>query len=150
MLCSFVPAGACVGAGVDLITAADLRFCSQDAYFSVKVRAPALTAAAAADEAAWPAVEEQQPPLLHASLAPARTATANQYSYVLPLVALRGIPVTAVKASDTHADAPYAAAAAACRRWTWPSPLTWAPCSACPASSDTVSPGQRQRPWRSC
>jgi len=29
--------GACVGAGVDLITAADLRYCSADAAFSVKV-----------------------------------------------------------------------------------------------------------------
>jgi enoyl-CoA hydratase/carnithine racemase len=30
-------AGACVGAGVDLITAADLRYCSTDATFCVKV-----------------------------------------------------------------------------------------------------------------
>lgn len=28
--------GACVGGGIDLITACDLRYCSQDAYFSVK------------------------------------------------------------------------------------------------------------------
>jgi hypothetical protein len=31
------PAGACVGAGVDLITAVDLRYCSTDAAFCVKV-----------------------------------------------------------------------------------------------------------------
>eukprot|EP00882_Tetradesmus_deserticola_P033734 GHRQ01038559.1.p2 GENE.GHRQ01038559.1~~GHRQ01038559.1.p2 ORF type:complete len:206 (+),score=90.42 GHRQ01038559.1:743-1360(+) len=37
-------AGACVGAGVDLITAADLRYCSQDAYFSVKEVDLAITA----------------------------------------------------------------------------------------------------------
>eukprot|EP00882_Tetradesmus_deserticola_P020717 GHRQ01022385.1.p1 GENE.GHRQ01022385.1~~GHRQ01022385.1.p1 ORF type:complete len:297 (+),score=109.66 GHRQ01022385.1:40-930(+) len=36
--------GACVGAGVDLITAADLRCCSQDAYFSVKEVDLAITA----------------------------------------------------------------------------------------------------------
>ncbi|WIA37909.1 hypothetical protein OEZ86_001286 [Tetradesmus obliquus] len=36
--------GACVGAGVDLITAADLRYCSQDAYFSVKEVDLAITA----------------------------------------------------------------------------------------------------------
>ena len=29
---------ACVGGGVDLTTACDIRFCSQDAYFQVKVR----------------------------------------------------------------------------------------------------------------
>jgi enoyl-CoA hydratase/carnithine racemase len=28
--------GACVGAGIDLITACDMRYCSADAYFSVK------------------------------------------------------------------------------------------------------------------
>jgi enoyl-CoA hydratase len=28
--------GACVGGGIDLITACDLRYCSQDAYFSIK------------------------------------------------------------------------------------------------------------------
>jgi enoyl-CoA hydratase/carnithine racemase len=28
--------GACIGAGVDLITACDIRYCTQDAYFSVK------------------------------------------------------------------------------------------------------------------
>lgn len=30
-------AGACVGAGVDMVTAADLRYCTQSAYFCVKV-----------------------------------------------------------------------------------------------------------------
>ena len=28
--------GACVGGGIDLITAADVRYCSQDAWFTVK------------------------------------------------------------------------------------------------------------------
>jgi len=28
--------GACIGAGIDMITAADIRYCSKDAYFSVK------------------------------------------------------------------------------------------------------------------
>lgn len=28
--------GACIGAGVDIITACDMRYCSKDAYFSVK------------------------------------------------------------------------------------------------------------------
>lgn len=27
----------CIGAGVDLITACDIRYCSKDAFFSVKV-----------------------------------------------------------------------------------------------------------------
>eukprot|EP00878_Enallax_costatus_P028118 GHUV01030332.1.p1 GENE.GHUV01030332.1~~GHUV01030332.1.p1 ORF type:complete len:156 (+),score=46.16 GHUV01030332.1:763-1230(+) len=36
--------GACVGAGVDLVTAADLRFCSRDAYFCVKEVDLAITA----------------------------------------------------------------------------------------------------------
>ena len=27
----------CIGAGIDLITACDIRYCSQDAIFSVKV-----------------------------------------------------------------------------------------------------------------
>jgi len=27
---------ACIGGGVDLITAADIRYCSQDAFFQVK------------------------------------------------------------------------------------------------------------------
>lgn len=39
LLVIYLPAGACVGAGVDLVTAADLRYCSRDAYFSVKVNA---------------------------------------------------------------------------------------------------------------
>lgn len=28
--------GGCIGAGVDIITAADIRYCSKDAYFQVK------------------------------------------------------------------------------------------------------------------
>eukprot|EP00775_Hariotina_reticulata_P009900 gene9899-10057_t len=36
--------GACVGAGVDLITAADLRYCCLDAYFTVKEVDVAITA----------------------------------------------------------------------------------------------------------
>ena len=28
--------GACVGGGIDLITAADIRYCSEDAWFTVK------------------------------------------------------------------------------------------------------------------
>ncbi|MEO1653898.1 MAG: crotonase/enoyl-CoA hydratase family protein [Bacteroidota bacterium] len=28
--------GACVGAGIDMITACDMRYCTQDAYFSIK------------------------------------------------------------------------------------------------------------------
>lgn len=36
--------GACVGAGVDLVTAADLRYCSADAAFSVKEADLAITA----------------------------------------------------------------------------------------------------------
>jgi enoyl-CoA hydratase/carnithine racemase len=36
--------GACVGAGIDLITACDLRYCSADAYFSVKEIDVGLTA----------------------------------------------------------------------------------------------------------
>ena len=28
--------GACIGAGVDIITACDIRYCSEDAYFSIK------------------------------------------------------------------------------------------------------------------
>jgi hypothetical protein len=34
--------GACVGAGVDLITAADMRFASADAWFCVKVGSQSL------------------------------------------------------------------------------------------------------------
>jgi len=34
--------GACVGAGVDLITACDIRYCAQDAFFQVKVSHPEL------------------------------------------------------------------------------------------------------------
>ncbi len=30
--------GACVGGGVDLITAADVRIATQDAFFQIKVR----------------------------------------------------------------------------------------------------------------
>ena len=30
--------GACVGAGLELVAAADLRFCSADAVFALKVR----------------------------------------------------------------------------------------------------------------
>ncbi len=30
--------GACVGGGVDLISACDIRTCSKDAWFSIKVR----------------------------------------------------------------------------------------------------------------
>ena len=36
--------GACVGGGIDMITACDLRFCSTDAYFSVKEIDVGLTA----------------------------------------------------------------------------------------------------------
>lgn len=36
--------GACVGAGIDLVTACDLRYCSADAYFSVKEIDVGLTA----------------------------------------------------------------------------------------------------------
>ncbi len=36
--------GACVGAGVDLITACDVRYCSRDAYFVVKEVDVAITA----------------------------------------------------------------------------------------------------------
>lgn len=36
--------GACVGGGIDLITACDLRYCSADAYFSVKEIDVGLTA----------------------------------------------------------------------------------------------------------
>ncbi|KAH9328786.1 hypothetical protein KI387_000894, partial [Taxus chinensis] len=36
--------GACIGAGVDIITACDIRYCSQDAYFSVKEIDLAITA----------------------------------------------------------------------------------------------------------
>ena len=28
--------GACIGAGVDMITAADIRYCTNDAYFQIK------------------------------------------------------------------------------------------------------------------
>lgn len=28
--------GGCIGGGVDLITAADIRFCTQDAFFQIK------------------------------------------------------------------------------------------------------------------
>ena len=34
---------ACVGGGVDMITACDIRLCSQDAWFQVKVGVPPLT-----------------------------------------------------------------------------------------------------------
>ena len=36
--------GACVGGGIDLVTACDLRYCSADAYFSVKEIDVGLTA----------------------------------------------------------------------------------------------------------
>ena len=29
--------GACVGGGVDMISACDIRYCSQDAWFQIKV-----------------------------------------------------------------------------------------------------------------
>ncbi len=29
---------ACIGGGVDMITACDIRYCSKDAYFVIKVR----------------------------------------------------------------------------------------------------------------
>ena len=37
-------AGACIGGGVDIITACDLRFCTKDAFFSVKEVDLAITA----------------------------------------------------------------------------------------------------------
>ncbi|KAI3720461.1 hypothetical protein L6452_21379 [Arctium lappa] len=36
--------GACIGGGVDIITACDIRFCTEDAYFSVKEVDLAITA----------------------------------------------------------------------------------------------------------
>jgi enoyl-CoA hydratase len=37
-ICVCVPAtGACIGAGVDMVSAADLRYCTADATFCVKV-----------------------------------------------------------------------------------------------------------------
>lgn len=36
--------GACIGGGIDLITACDIRFCTQDAFFSVKEVDLAITA----------------------------------------------------------------------------------------------------------
>jgi Enoyl-CoA hydratase/isomerase len=43
-LCMWPAAGACVGAGVDLVTAADLRYCTEDAGFCVKEVDVAITA----------------------------------------------------------------------------------------------------------
>lgn len=36
--------GACIGGGVDLVTACDIRFCTDDAFFSVKEVDLAITA----------------------------------------------------------------------------------------------------------
>jgi enoyl-CoA hydratase/carnithine racemase len=84
-------AGACVGAGVDLITAADLRYCSQDAYFSVKVGALelAVAAAAAAAAAGYATAGEQT------------TSRCRMRQHILPGCATPPSPIFHCNSTDT-------------------------------------------------
>lgn len=128
-------AGHCIGAGIDMITACDIRLATAAANFSVKVRgqlqcivllAAACCAAQARlalwQEARWAAVAAGLPACLSRPTAPPYVTRCAQVPACSP-----------VHIRPPHTTPPPPNPATPCRRPTSALWQTWAPCSACPA-----------------